>query len=113
MQVRWQGRIAEQAGVDISDVNGSGPNGRIVKRDLEAAIGVGVPAISSIATLAQAPSIVEGSGGYTEVPNSKMRKVIASRLLEAKQTVPHFCLTVDCQIDALLSMRKNNECFSS
>jgi pyruvate dehydrogenase E2 component (dihydrolipoamide acetyltransferase) len=99
-------RIAEQTGVDISDVNGSGPNGRIVKRDLEVAIGVSVPAISSISTLAQAPSIVEGSGGYTEVPNSTMRKVIASRLLEAKQTVPHFCLTVDCQIDALLSMRK-------
>jgi pyruvate dehydrogenase E2 component (dihydrolipoamide acetyltransferase) len=99
-------RIAEQVGVDISDINGSGPNGRIVKRDLEAAIAVGVPAITSTAALAQAPSIVEGSGGYTEVPNSTMRKVIASRLLEAKQTVPHFCLTVDCQIDALLSMRK-------
>ena len=99
-------RIAEQVGVDISDVNGSGPNGRIVKRDLEAAIAVGVPAITSTTALAQSPSIVEGSGGYTEVPNSTMRKVIASRLLESKQTVPHFYLTVDCQIDALLSMRK-------
>ena len=99
-------RIAEQAGVNISDVNGSGPNGRIVKLDIEAAIAVGVPAINSTATLAQTPSIVEGSGGYTEIPNSTMRKVIASRLLESKQTVPHFYLTVDCQIDALLSMRK-------
>jgi pyruvate dehydrogenase E2 component (dihydrolipoamide acetyltransferase) len=99
-------RIAEQAGVNVFDVNGSGPNGRIVKRDIEAAIAVGVPAINSTATLAQTPSIVEGSGGYTEIPNSTMRKVIASRLLESKQSVPHFYLNVDCQIDALLSMRK-------
>jgi len=99
-------RIAEQVGVNIYDVNGSGPNGRIVKRDIEAAIAVSVPAINSTASLAQTPSIVEGSGGYTEIPNSTMRKVIASRLLESKQTVPHFYLTVDCQIDALLSMRK-------
>ena len=98
-------RIAEQVGVDISDVNGSGPNGRIVKRDLEAAIAIGVPTITSTAALAHAPSIVEDSGGYTEVPNSTMRKVIAARLLESKQTVPHFYLTVDCQIDSLLSMR--------
>ena len=98
-------RIAEQAGVDISVVNGSGPNGRIVKRDIEAAIDVSVPATNLTATLAKASSIIEGSGGYTEIPNSTMRKVIAKRLLESKQTVPHFYLTVDCQIDALLSMR--------
>lgn len=99
-------RIAEQAGLDISDVNGSGPNGRVVKKDIDVAIALGVPAITSTATSAQAQPIIEGSGGYTEVPNSTMRKVIASRLLESKQTVPHFSLTVDCQIDKLLSMRK-------
>lgn len=99
-------RIAEQGGVDISVLKGSGPNGRIVKQDVDAAIANGVSAIASLETSAKASSVAEKSGGYREIPNSTMRKVIASRLLESKQTVPHFCLTVDCQIDALLSMRK-------
>jgi pyruvate dehydrogenase E2 component (dihydrolipoamide acetyltransferase) len=97
-------RIAEQAGLDISTLSGSGPNGRIVKRDVEAAVAGGVPAVAPAA--APAPAVVEGSGGYTEVPNSTMRKVIATRLQESKQTVPHFYLTIDCQIDELLAMRK-------
>ena len=96
-------RIAEQAGLDLSGVAGSGPNGRIVKRDVEGVVSGGVPAIAP--TAAAAPAVVEGTGGYTEVPNSTMRKIIASRLLESKQTVPHFYLSVDCQLDQLLSMR--------
>ena len=99
-------RIAEQAGLDISGVNGSGPNDRIVKRDVEAAVAGGVPAITPTTASAPVPAVVEGAGGYTEIPNSTMRKVIALRLLESKQTVPHFYLTVDCQIDALLGMSK-------
>jgi len=100
-------RIAEQAGLDISGVTGSGPNGRIVKSDVEAAVAGGVPAVALTAAPApSSPSVVEGFGGYTEVPNSGMRKIIASRLLESKQTVPHYYVTVDCQIDALLGMRK-------
>ncbi len=96
-------RIAEQGGIDISAVTGSGPRGRIVKTDVEAALASGG------ATPARAPSAavsVEGTGGYTEIPNSTMRKVIAKRLLEAKQTVPHFYLTVDCRVDGVLDMRK-------
>lgn len=96
-------RIAEQAGLDLSGVAGSGPNGRIVKRDVEGVVSGGVPAVAP--TAAAAPAVVEGTGGYTEVPNSTMRKIIASRLLESKQTVPHFYLSVDCQLDQLLSMR--------
>ncbi|MBT4934613.1 MAG: pyruvate dehydrogenase complex dihydrolipoamide acetyltransferase [Rhodospirillaceae bacterium] len=96
-------RIAEQAGLDLGGVTGSGPNGRIVKRDVEGAVSGGVPAIAPTATAA--PAVVEGTGGYTEVPNSTMRKIIASRLLESKQTVPHFYLSVDCQLDQLLAMR--------
>ena len=96
-------RIAEQDGLDISTLNGSGPNDRIVKRDVEAAIANGVPAKAAPAI---APPTVEGAGGYTEVANSTMRKVIASRLQESKQTVPHFYLTIDCQIDELLGMRQ-------
>ncbi len=97
-------RIAEQAGLDLSNLSGSGPNGRIVKRDVEAAITSGVPSVAPAA--GPAPVAVEGIGGYTEVENSTMRKVIATRLLESKQTVPHFYLTIDCQIDELLAMRK-------
>jgi pyruvate dehydrogenase E2 component (dihydrolipoamide acetyltransferase) len=96
-------RIAEQAGLDLGGVTGSGPNGRIVKRDVEGAVSGGVPAVAPIA--AAAPAVVEGGGGYTEIPNSTMRKVIASRLLESKHTVPHFYLSVDCQLDQLLAMR--------
>ncbi len=97
-------RIAGQAGLDISALSGSGPNGRIVKSDVEAAIAGGVPTVATVP--ATAPVAVAGTGGYTEVANSTMRKVIASRLQESKQTVPHFYLTIDCQIDELLAMRK-------
>jgi len=98
-------RIAEQSGVDISRITGSGPNGRIVKSDVEAAVSGGLPALVSAeghVTEAQTKVV----GGYTEVPHSTMRKIIAQRLLESKQTVPHFYLTVDCRIDELLNMRK-------
>ena len=97
-------RIAGQAGLDISALSGSGPNDRIVKSDVEAAIAGGVPTVATVP--ATAPVAVAGTGGYTEVANSTMRKVIASRLQESKQTVPHFYLTIDCQIDELLAMRK-------
>ena len=97
-------RIAGQAGLDISALSGSGPNGRIVKSDIEAAIAGGVPTVATVP--ATAPVAVAGTGGYTEVANSTMRKVIASRLQESKQTVPHFYLTIDCQIDELLAIRK-------
>jgi pyruvate dehydrogenase E2 component (dihydrolipoamide acetyltransferase) len=97
-------RIAEQSGLDLSTLSGSGPNGRIVKRDVEAAVAGGVPAVAPATSVA--PTAVEGTGGYTEVPNSTMRKIIATRLQESKQTVPHFYLTIDCQIDELLAMRK-------
>ena len=100
-------RIAEQNGIDIAALKGSGPNGRVVKADVEAAVSGGVPALVAQAGSSPAPAIVTstGTGGYTEVPNSTMRKIIATRLQESKQTVPHFYLTVDCQIDQLLAMR--------
>ena len=94
-------RIAEQSNIDIAAIVGSGPGGRIVKVDVERAVAGGAAPRSQ----ATAPAVT-GSGGYTDVPNSTMRKVIAKRLVEAKQTVPHFYLTVDCRIDGLLDMRK-------
>ena len=99
-------RIAEQSSIDISRVAGSGPNGRIVKRDVEAAVSGGLPALMPAEGSVTKALATEGMGGYTEVPNSTMRKIIAQRLQESKQTVPHFYLTVDCQIDSLLGMRK-------
>jgi pyruvate dehydrogenase E2 component (dihydrolipoamide acetyltransferase) len=119
-------RMAEQAGVDLAGVKGTGPNGRIVKADIEAAAGKPKPAAAPAAA-AEAPKAapsaapaaapaaaaltkdrvvaLAGNIPYTEVPNTSMRKVIAKRLTEAKQTVPHFYLTVDCEIDALLKIR--------
>lgn len=99
-------RLAAQNGLDLAGLSGSGPNGRIVKADIEAALKDGVvPAPAKAA--APAPVAV----GPDEIPHeteklSNMRKTIARRLTEAKQTVPHICLTVDIRLDALLDLRK-------
>ena len=105
-------RMAQQAGLDIAMVTGSGPNGRIVKRDIEAALAAGVPAAAAsepvaapAAALAPMPEGVEPAFDFE--PANNMRKVIAQRLTESKQTVPHFYLTVDCEIDTLLALRKD------
>jgi len=101
-------RIAKDAGLDLKAVAGSGPHGRIVKHDVEEALASGpaksaaVPAAVPAAAAAPAPAF---GPAYTEVPLTSMRKVIAQRLTEAKQTVPHFYLTVDCQLDKLLALR--------
>ena len=111
-------RMAEQAGIDLGAVKGSGPNGRIVKAYIEAAVSGGAPkkAVAAAAptpaaaapSLGQAPSAdVPGMPEYDEVPNSGMRKVIAKRLTESKQFAPHFYLTIDCEIDELLKVRKD------
>ena len=103
-------RMAEQAGLDLALLGGSGPHGRIVKRDIEAAIaagtGVAAPAAAPAAAPPAAPVPADIVAPYTEVPNSSMRKVIARRLSESKRTIPHFYLTVDCEIDRLLELRK-------
>ncbi|NQW11658.1 MAG: pyruvate dehydrogenase complex dihydrolipoamide acetyltransferase, partial [Alphaproteobacteria bacterium] len=108
-------RMAAQAGVDLASMSGSGPNGRIVKADIEAALAGGAPkaaaapaaAAAAPALAAQAPSAdVPGLPAFDEIPNSTMRKVIAKRLTESKQFAPHFYLTIDCEIDELLNVRK-------
>ena len=96
-------RIAEEKGIDLSSVQGSGPGGRIVKADLEAA-----PAKAAAPSPAQAaaPALAaEGEIPHEAVKLSSMRKTIARRLTESKQTVPHYYLTVDIQLDALLKLR--------
>ncbi len=104
-------RMAKQAGLDLARINGSGPHGRIVKRDIEAALAgaVAAPAAEAVPVAPPAaPPAVEAPGmpAYTEVPLSNMRKVIARRLTESKREAPHFYLTVDCEIDALMKVRK-------
>ncbi|MSO72217.1 MAG: pyruvate dehydrogenase complex dihydrolipoamide acetyltransferase [Rhodospirillaceae bacterium] len=101
-------RIAADAGIELAAVLGSGPQGRIVRSDVEHAIGAGgarrpVRARALPATAAGS----DYSQPYTEIPNSGIRKTIARRLTEAKSTIPHFYLTVDCIIDDLLKLRKD------
>ncbi|MEQ8449816.1 MAG: pyruvate dehydrogenase complex dihydrolipoamide acetyltransferase [Nitratireductor sp.] len=111
-------RIAQNEGVDLAAIAGSGPHGRIVKADVEAAAadgGARKPAEAKAAPAA-APAAKPMSddavlklfedGSYELVPHDNMRKTIARRLVEAKSTIPHFYLTIDCEIDALLALRK-------
>ena len=119
-------RLAEQAKVDIAGIRGSGPHGRIVKHDVEAALKGGTASRAAAPAQARAPmapvSMPAPSGGgitrysrdqvhvlaggtpFTEVPITGMRRVIANRLAES-EVVPHYFLTVDCELDALLKLR--------
>jgi pyruvate dehydrogenase E2 component (dihydrolipoamide acetyltransferase) len=120
-------RMAQQAGLDLAAIIGSGPQGRIVKADIDAALSTGRTAPATAAPAARpvtaapvtplpvplaAPALskervvaLAGNAPYTEWPLNAMRRVIARRLTESKQTVPHFYLTIDCEIDALLKIR--------
>ena len=94
-------RIAADRGVDLATLSGSGPHGRILRRDVEDA-GASAPA-AAVVTGAGAPAV---HGDSRLEPNSQMRKIIAARLRESKATAPHFYLTVDCEIDNLLEARR-------
>jgi len=101
-------RIATDAGLDIARISGSGPRGRIVKADVLATQAGGQAQVATIAAapVAAAPAAVMPAGAnYEEIPLTNMRKTIARRLVEAKQSIPHIYLTVDCEIDKLLSLR--------
>ena len=119
-------RLAREAGIDLARLKGSGPHGRVVKRDVE---GAGPGARASAAPAAEtrpAPSTAKPSpsaplvqpmaddkvlaiyekGTYEVVPHDNMRKTIARRLVESKVTIPHFYLSVDCRLDQLLAARE-------
>ena len=115
-------RIAKLEGIDLSKVAGTGPHGRIVERDVKSALAGGTakaapaPAAAAAAS-APKPAPVAGPsdeqvkklfepGSFEEIPHDNMRKVIARRLTEAKSTIPHFYLTLDCELDALLALRE-------
>jgi pyruvate dehydrogenase E2 component (dihydrolipoamide acetyltransferase) len=111
-------RLAAEKGIDLNTVKGSGPHGRIVKADLEGAASKGPsPSRATRGPLPLPSGEGRGEGPdarkladllgqkYKAVPNNSIRKVVARRLLESKQTVPHFYLTVEYRIDALLAAR--------
>jgi len=99
-------RLAGERGIDLTRISGSGPHGRIVAADVErAAPGVALPAIASGASAVQVKALYEGTA-YEEVPLDSMRRTIATRLVEAKQTIPHFYLTADLDAGRLIAMRE-------
>ncbi len=105
-------RMAQQGTLDLATLTGSGPNGRIVRADVEAALSAGpaaAPAPKPAAVPAPAPVAAPKAAAITEphrlVAHSAMRKTIARRLTEAKQSVPHFYLSMDIELDALLKLR--------
>jgi len=95
-------RMADDAGINVAMVSGSGPAGRVVKTDVEKALVNGI-AHASGSTMG---AVVRHPDAYAEIPNSGMRKTIAKRLTESKQQVPHFYLNVDVELDALLDARR-------
>lgn len=95
-------RIARQKGLDLATITGSGPNGRIVKRDVEnARPAARAEAATSTASVSAPPA----AGSSRLVPHTTMRKVIARRLTDAKANVPHFYVSVDVELDALMALR--------
>jgi pyruvate dehydrogenase E2 component (dihydrolipoamide acetyltransferase) len=112
-------RLAKEAGVDIGRVQGSGPHGRVIARDIEAARagrGLRAPAAEPAAVpspprAARPPTedkirALFAEGSYEVVPHDNMRKIIAQRMVEATSTIPHFYLTLDCNLDKLLAARE-------
>jgi pyruvate dehydrogenase E2 component (dihydrolipoamide acetyltransferase) len=117
-------RIAKERGLDLSTISGTGPHGRIVKADVETAAASGTArprGATASATQVSAPSAAPTlaapmadkkilalyeEGSYEVLPHDNMRRIIARRLVESKQTIPHFYLTVDCRLDELLAARK-------
>ena len=110
-------RLAKEAGIELGAIAGSGPHGRVVKSDVEAAKSGKVPLKAAPAAAGGGAALAGGmsrqqvlalypEGSYEIVPNDGMRKTVAARLTEAKQTIPHFYLTLDCRIDALMAARE-------
>jgi len=111
-------RLAREANLDLGSIKGSGPHGRIIERDIRGAVSGGTARQMPAQREAQAPRpVVSGMaeaqiaklfepGSYEEIPHDSIRKIVARRITEAKQTIPHFYLTIDCELDALLAARE-------
>jgi len=93
-------RLARERGIDLATLSGTGPNGRIRRRDVEAA-----PVTAAASAAATAPAPTGNAAGYTDIPHSRLRKAIAARLTSSKQTAPHFYLRGSANVDRLLALR--------
>ncbi|MGZ9265439.1 MAG: dihydrolipoamide acetyltransferase family protein, partial [Candidatus Deferrimicrobiaceae bacterium] len=91
-------KMAEEAGLDLSRVKGTGPGGRVVERDIQAAIATG--------SAPEAPGVPAGPAPVATVPLNRMRKTIARRMTESKTTAPHFYVTVELNMDEAMKMRE-------
>jgi pyruvate dehydrogenase E2 component (dihydrolipoamide acetyltransferase) len=108
-------RLAKEAGIDVGRIQGSGPHGRVIARDIDAAkSGKGLRAPGAAAAQAAAPSMSDQQvralfeeGSYEAIPHDGMRRTIAQRLTQSTQTIPHFYLTIDCNIGKLLPARED------
>ncbi|CAB4624541.1 unannotated protein [freshwater metagenome] len=101
-------KLARERGIELSQITGTGPLGRVVRRDLESfAPGSASVASSGTSPLSSSSELAtqEHSSSYSTVPHTGMRRAIARRLTESKSTVPHFYVTADCKVDALLELR--------
>lgn len=99
-------RMAADNGIDLRNVSGSGPNGRIVKRDIEEALASGTQSPNAQDRKPFTPSTIVGASAFNDEPTSKIRQVIASRLAESIGPIPTFYLTVEIEMDNVLATRK-------
>jgi pyruvate dehydrogenase E2 component (dihydrolipoamide acetyltransferase) len=110
-------RLAKEANIDVARIAGSGPHGRVIARDVEAAKSGGTALRTPAAAPGAAPLPIQApsddkiralfeEGSYEVVPHDNVRRIIARRLIEAKLTIPHFYLTLDCDIGKLLAARE-------
>ncbi|XP_034539369.1 dihydrolipoyllysine-residue acetyltransferase component of pyruvate dehydrogenase complex, mitochondrial [Notolabrus celidotus] len=107
-------KLAADKGIDLAQVSGSGPDGRITRKDIDSFVPPKVaPAVAAAPTPVTAPGVpapaaapAAPAGTYTDIPISNIRKVIAQRLMQSKQTIPHYYLSVDVNMDQVLGLRK-------
>lgn len=100
-------KIANEKNINLGDLSGSGPNGRILKADVESYTPAAKAAPASATKAAPAPAAAAPAGAaYTDIPVTNMRKIIAQRLTESKQTVPHYYVTVEMEMDKVMKLRE-------
>lgn len=107
-------KLAAEKGIDLAQVSGSGPDGRITRKDIDSFVPPkAAPAVAAAPTPAAAPAApapaaapAAPAGTFTDIPISNIRKVIAQRLMQSKQTIPHYYLSVDVNMDQVLELRK-------
>ncbi|KAF9966218.1 pyruvate dehydrogenase complex dihydrolipoamide acetyltransferase component (E2) [Mortierella alpina] len=99
-------KIANEKNISLSELSGSGPHGRIVKADVEGYTPAAKAAPATKAASASTPAAAPAGAAYTDIPLTNMRKIIAQRLTESKQNIPHYYVTVECEMDKVMKLRE-------